>query len=165
MGANNGARLADKSSEDYLRDSQRELGIADHMAYVTMPLLTDKNLFISMVDHLYKSVLYSIMGFLKNEMDYKRLFAIPKEQRDIVDFFLRKYSHQIGIGSETLDMVRRMVNIGITANKSFTQFNRSDKLVVLSQNYNVLEVDKEAVKKYLSLQKKFILKVRENLRR
>ena len=165
MGIDNGVRLADKTPDDYLKDAQKELNIADHMVYVTMPLLTDKNLFISMVDHLYKSMFYSVMCFLKNEMYYKRLFAIPSGERDIVDFFLRKYTHNLGIDKEMLEMIRRMTNIGIATSKSYTQFKRSDKIVVLSQNYKVLEVNKEAIKKYLSLQKKFITIIKENLRK
>jgi hypothetical protein len=165
MGVNNGARLADKSSDDYLKDAQKELSIADHMVYVTMPLLTDKNLFISLVDHLYKSMFYSIMGFLKNEMYYKRLFAMPREDKNIVDFFLRKYAHNLEVNKDELEMIKRMTNIGIATSKSYTQFKRSDKFVVLSQNYRVLEIDQSIIKKYLSLQKKFIVKIRENLRK
>ena len=155
----------DKSSEDYLRDAHKEIEIADHMAYVTLPMLTDKNLFISMVEHLYKSVFYSIMCFLRNEIYYKRLFAMPQSEKEIVDFFLRKYTHQIGIDNETLDMIRRMTNIGIASGKSFTQFKRSDKIVLLSPSYNVVEIDRDSVKKYLSLQKKFIVKIKENLKK
>jgi len=165
MGVDNGAKLADRSSEQYFAESQKELRIADHMAYVTSPLLTDSNLFASTVNHLYKSILYSVMGFLKNEMDYKRLFALPRENKDKVEFFVRRYAQNMGIETEMLNMVRRMTVVGSAAGSSYKQFSRNNKMVFMSQNFSVEEIDKDSVKKYLSLQKKFILKVKENLRR
>jgi hypothetical protein len=165
MVGNAGLISSEKEPKDYLSKARRELGLADHMTYVTMPLITDRNLFMSVVGHLYNSVLNTIFAFLEHEKDYKRLVALPPSERDRVDLFLSRYTHNLEIESKTVDMIRKIVNLGLASKGSYTQFKRSDKFVILSPKYNVLTIDKDTVKKYLSLQKLFINKISERLKK
>ena len=49
-------------------DAIRHLQIADHMAYVTFPLVNEKRLMIKIFDETYKSVVNSINAILKYEI-------------------------------------------------------------------------------------------------
>ena len=49
-------------------DAVRHLQIADHMAYVTFPLINEKRLMIKIFDETYKSVINSMNAILKYEI-------------------------------------------------------------------------------------------------
>jgi hypothetical protein len=154
----------DKGAEDYLADARRELSLADHMVYVTMPLITDRNLFMSAVGHIYNSVVGAIRAFLEYERTYNRIVTMPTNTKDQVDLFLVRYTHDVGIEPKVVEMIQKITSLGLASKTSYTQFKRSDKFVILSPNYKVLTIDQDSIKKYLSLHKVFISKIEERLR-
>jgi len=66
----------------------KSLKIADHMTYVTYPLVTEQRLLLKIFDEIHKSVINCINTILNYEYLYKRI-RIYKDNRDNLETFIK----------------------------------------------------------------------------
>jgi len=142
-----------------LERAKKELKLADHMVYVTMPLVGDGKLFISVIDHLFMSITESIGKFLEREKNYKRLELLPQDMKERVELFKRRYAAKLGLDGKTIEMLDHIVAASGARSNSQSQFVRNDKFVIISRDYRVHAIDKVAIKRYISLQKELIIRL------
>ena len=59
--------------EQNLKEAARHLQIADHMTYVTFPLINDHRLLLKIFDEIYGSIIGCVNAILNYEAMYKRI--------------------------------------------------------------------------------------------
>ena len=59
--------------EQNLKEAARHLQIADHMTYVTFPLINDYRLLLKIFDEIYGSIIGCVNAILNYEASYKRI--------------------------------------------------------------------------------------------
>ena len=64
--------------QENLVQAIKNLQIADHMAYVTYPLINEKRLLLKIFDEIYKSIISCINAILNYEYLYKRIKLSPQ---------------------------------------------------------------------------------------
>ena len=134
-------------------DAVRHLQIADHMAYVTFPLINEKRLMIKIFDETYKSVINSMNAILKYE--------IGRSNVKFNEF--SKIARKYGLFDEQIKKLRDIIVIQKKRKESSMEFIKKDKLVIMSDNLSIEVLDLVIIKKYILVAKELLVKTKDNL--
>ncbi|MBR9678556.1 MAG: hypothetical protein GOU97_04670 [Nanoarchaeota archaeon] len=145
-----------ESVTDVLDDAKRELRLADHITYVTFPLVKDKKLFASAIRHLNQSIIYMIKAFLINERLYKRIRSVPIDSGLQIRFFIDTYKKffKISDAQWIIDFIRVSKNL-----ETGVKVEREDEVFILTSELESIRIGLPQLKKYLSLAKTLINKI------
>jgi hypothetical protein len=135
-----------------------ELRLADHMIYVTLPLLDDKQIFLNAVSHLGNAVRDIVRTFMKFEAAYKRINFLPSEDL-LINEFIMSYSERLGVES-FIQMIKDVTSFNNVRKRSSIKLKRNDKFIVISPEYSMVALSMKQVKEYLGLAREFIQKMR-----
>ncbi len=106
--------------QENLEEAVKHLKIADHMTYVTLPLVNEKRLLIKIFDEIYKSVIGCINAILNYEFLYKRI-RLYKCTRDNLDVFSQKCAKGYDITNIQLKKIKEILDEK-TSQKEMDQF-------------------------------------------
>jgi hypothetical protein len=144
--------------QQYLDEAIKRLQIADHMAYVTFPVLNDPRLILKILDEIIKSTTSLIQAVL----DYE---YYPKHSgRDnSFNIFLDDYAQVYGLTNTQIEKIMELFELNKKRNLSAMEFVRKDKIVILSDDLNTEALNIQKVKEYLLLSKEFLMKVNRKI--
>jgi hypothetical protein len=128
----------------------RSLQIADHMTYITFPLVNEKRLLLKIFDETYKSIIFCISALCEFE---------EQKYRKRVNFegFLSNYAKNYGINSEDIKKIKEITRKKTRYNESAVDFVKKDRIVILSDDLSIESLDLKAVKEYLLTAKKLLM--------
>ena len=132
---------------------------ADHMLYITYPLIKDNKLIVSILDNLSNSLIKAMEAVLYYERMNKRVEMFPDSFEVKFDIFKEKCAERYNIEREHLLLIKDLKKISDERKKSKMEFIKKEKYVICSNNYStrILTIDK--VKEYLNTSKVFLRKV------
>jgi len=135
-----------------MKKAVKNIHIADHMLYVTYPVIKDKRLLLKVLDQVYDAVVYIINAVLQQDYILKRikLYSDPKAN---FQTFMEKSSKNYNITSDEVKEVAELVSLYESHKKSPMEFSRRDKIVIMSNSLKTSIIDSEKLKKYLNLSK------------
>ena len=142
-----------------LKDSLKHLKIADHMIYITFPLIKEKRLLIKIFDEIYKSVFYCINAVL----DYENLQINIEKQNNfkiIADRYLKEY-----FSNEEIREITKILSLSKQHKGSAMEFVKGENFVIMSDSLNTKTLDLEKVKKYLIFTKNILMKANLRLKK
>jgi len=136
----------------------KSLKIADHMTYVTYPLVTEQRLLLKIFDEIHKSVINCINTILNYEYLYKRI-RIYKDNRDNLETFI-KCAKRYDLNNEQIKKILEILNLHKKHKESAMEFVKKEKIVILSDNLKTQTIDLQKTKEYLFLAKELLLKTK-----
>ena len=129
-----------------LEEATRALQIADHMTYITFPLVKEKRLLLKVLSELSSSLLSTINAVLQYEYTWKRiqLYSDPKSNFETFKRISSKYQ----ISPEQFKVLTEILTLAERHKKSPFEFVKADKIVIMSDvgmmpSYLTLEKIKE----------------------
>ncbi len=128
-------------------DLLKELALADHLIYVTMPLLNDKQLIINAAKHLNNALTKAIINYMKQR-------TITHDEETIINEFLS--NKEFVKYSEMIHSLRSFVK---QANKYSIKLKRKDKIIIINQDYNTTIISEKKLKDYIKTSKELINKL------
>ena len=137
-----------KLTSEYLKDSIKSLQIADHMTYVTLPLVNEKRLLLKIFDEIYKSIINSINAILNYEYLYKRI-QIYSDNNDNFQTFVSKCAKRYNITHDQIKKIKEIIEINKKHKESSMEFVKKDKVVILSDSLKTQTLDIFVIKNYL----------------
>lgn len=126
--------------------------IADHMIYITYPVIKDKRLLIKALEHINDSVVCIINAVLQYEHINKRI-SLYADSKDNLEVFMLKCAQRYNITPEEKTEIRELLTTSESHRKSPMEFSRREKIVIMSDSLKTTMIDAEKLKKYLSLAK------------
>ena len=149
--------------KELMREANIDLKTADHMIYVTYPLINDPKIIISIVDKLYKVLIKSVDAVLNYDYLYKRISRVPEDLREKLeifdDFSIKRYN----FSREVLILIRDLKELLDFREGSKVEFVRRENYVVCSSGYNTKTINIRKVKDYVNQTKEFVLKINKLL--
>jgi len=133
------------------------LKTADHLLYMTYPLIREKRLLLKVLDETYLSVLNIINAILQYEYFYKRI-QLYQDARANFQTFKEKCSSRYNITQEQISKIIEIFNLTEKHKKSPFEFVRNNKIVIMT---NALKTDTVTVEKM----KEYILTAKDLLRK
>ena len=151
--------------EKYLQSLQKAiktLQIADHMAYVTYPVVKDKRLLLKILENTYEAILHTINTILQHDYLWKKinLYHDPKSNFRV---FSEKCAPRFNITKQEISEILDILSLVEKHRRSPLEFARKDKVVIMTENLRTSVLGIEKVKTYLTLTKALIQKTNQGI--
>jgi hypothetical protein len=137
----------------------KELKIADHIIYTTYPIIKDKRLLLKALEQIYNSTILTVNAMLQYDFLWKRI-TLSKDSISNFNTFLEKSSHSYQLSEAEISGIKELVSIAENHKKSAMEFQRKDKVIMLSPSSRTTIIDVNTLKRYLNLTKMIIEKAK-----
>ncbi|MFH0831304.1 MAG: hypothetical protein V1886_00340 [archaeon] len=141
-----------------LQSASKALQTADHMVYITFPLIRENRLLIKILSEIYSAMLSLVNLMLQYEASYKRI-AMTENAQENFRLFREKCSPRFGISPSELEVIIDVFKLMEEHKASPMEFTRQDKLVIMSDNLKTETVTLDRLKGYLLASKNILQKV------
>lgn len=145
-----------------LKEAIRHLQIADHMAYVTLPLVNENRLLLKIFDEIYLSIIKSINSILSYEHFCKRINLYTNYSNNLETFV--RIAKNYDISNEQLRKIKEIININNQHKQSAVEFVKRDRVVIMSDNLGTQILDIRIIKQYLLFVKELIVKTSRGIK-
>ena len=145
--------------QELIIEANKAFKTADHLIYVTYPLVNDIKLIVTIVDNLNKALLCGVEALLQYEYLYKRISFMPKEFSDKIEVFKSYCIPKYNISRESLLLVSDIKNLVEHRKNSPIEFVRSEKFVMCTSDYKMRVLNYDKVKNFTLLTREFINKL------
>ncbi len=130
---------------------------ADHLMYVSYPLLKDNKLLLALVYNLHISGFKAVYAFLLYEKLYKRLHLLPSDFQSRIDLFESHLMGKIDIRPEVCKIIKNLKSLVDQHQRSPIEFSRKDAYVLCNEDYSRLtKLTPELLRTYLSSVREFL---------
>ncbi len=147
-----------------LKEAIRALQIADHMTYVTFPLVKEQRLILKIFDEIYKSIIGCINAILNYEYLYKRI-KLYRDNNDNMQTFIDKCAKNYTLNNEQIKKIKEILELNKKHKQSAMEFVKKDKVVILSDSLKTQVLTIQIIKQYLLLAKELLMKVNEKMKK
>ena len=151
--------LYNKFMEDILRTvkiATKAFHTADHLAYVSYPLLKDNKLLLAITQNLYLAGVNGLDAVLHYERMYKRLNIIPIDVESKILLFETKIESKINVPGVS-KVIKDLRFITRHHRDSKMEFSRKEKFIICSEDYSMMKtIDIEMLKTYIVVMRSFI---------
>ena len=149
--------------QENLAQAIKNLQIADHMAYVTYPLVNDRRLLLKIFDEIYKSIIGCINAILNYEYLYKRI-RLYKENDSNMQTFIHKCAKNYELTNEQIKKIKEILELNRQHKQSAMEFVKKDKIIILSESLGTQSIDIQKIKAYLLLAKELLMKTNNKVK-
>ena len=150
--------------QEHLHAATKAFQTADHLTYVTYPLLKEVKLIVPIAENLYSAVVNLMDAVLEYDKLYKRIDLLVDNFDARLEIFKSECSRRYNIPRDYIELIAELRNIIQHHKKSPMEFIRGDKFVIASSNYSLKTVNLDNMKKYLAKVKQLTVKVNEVLK-
>jgi hypothetical protein len=140
--------------------AEKTLQTADHMIYVTFPLIKDKRLLLKVLQETKNAVTDCINSILQYEYIYKRI-TLYKDSKENFRTFTEKCAPRYNITREEISSILELFDIMEKHKKSPFEFVKDDKIVILSSSMQPKTLTIEKTKEFLITAKNIVRKTQE----
>ena len=148
--------------QENLKEAIRALQIADHMTYVTFPLVKEQRLILKIFDEIYKSIIGCINAILNYEYLYKRI-TLYKDNNNNMQTFVEKCAKNYTLNNEQIKKIKEILELNRKHKQSAMEFVKKDKIVILSDSLNTQILNIQIIKQYLLIAKELLMKTNKRI--
>jgi len=145
-----------------LKEAERTIKTADHMIYVTFPLIKDKKILLKILLEIKNAVANCINSILQREYIYKRI-SLYKDPKANFRIFEEKCSIRYNITKEEIKSINKLFELTRKHKESPFEFVRNDNIVIMSEGFKTDTINLEKTKEFLVLAKKILLKAEKTI--
>ena len=149
--------------QENLKEAIRALQIADHMTYVTFPLVKEQRLILKIFDEIYKSIIGCINAILNYEYLYKRI-KLYRDNKDNMQTFINTCAKNYTLNNEQIKKIKEILELNKKHKQSAMEFVKKDKIVILSDSLKTQILNIQTIKQYLLIAKELLMKVNERMK-
>ncbi len=131
-----------------LEEAKRSLKMADHMIYITYPLLKENRLLIKILEQIYLVMLNVVKAVLQHEYYFKRIELQNNAEANFSIF--TSLSGRYKITPEQVQNIKSVLILMEKHRKSPTEFVRRDKFVILSDDMSAESITAEMIKHFIN---------------
>ncbi len=148
---------------NFVLEANKKFKLADHIAYVTYPLLKETKLLLTILENTNKSLILALNAYLYYDYLYKRISYVPDKLEEKLDIFERSSAKRYDLVGykqlilETNEILKKHKDAPVA-------FVKKDKLVICSKNYKIKTLEIKDAKMYLSKAKPFISRLHNILK-
>ncbi len=148
---------------DLIRNSKKEINLADHIFTVALPVVQDKKVFLSILNHLNTSLFLAMRAYLLSQKGMKKLRIIPDSEDLVRRLFFEEFTKKLGIATSERHIVNEIIQATKAYRRSQTEIKRGDDYVLFLPNFDTVVINRSAMKRYLSTAQNFINKIEKGM--
>ena len=147
-----------------IMEAEKNIQTADHITYVTFPLIKDKRLLLKILQETKNAVAHCISSILQHDYLYKKI-ELYKDPKSNFRIFIDKCAQEYNITKEEIDLIIELFDFIEKHRQSPFEFVKDDKIIILSNGLKPKTLTIEKTKEFLMLGKNILRKTREVFRR
>ena len=132
---------------------------ADHLAYVTFPVVNDLKLIPAILENLNLALLNAMNAALEYERYYKRLQPLPENFDSRYSVFEDKLINKYNILKKEAQLIHQVNNVMKNYKDAPIEFPRKDKFVIFNHEYRMKTVSMPEIKDFLIQARELITKI------
>ena len=147
--------------ETFLKNLEKAKNItftADHLIYVTYPLLKDKKLLLKILLETKNAIIYSLNSILQYEYLFKRI-RLHTDPKINFKTFQNKCAAKYGITESQIKLIMNLLDLSEKHKKSPMEYLKNDKIVILSKSSEQTILPIEKIKEFVELSKNILKKI------
>lgn len=141
--------------------AEHSLRTADHMVYITYPLIKENLLLKKILEELHLSATSIVQAILNYESNYKRI-SLQDAKTNWLSF-KEQCAPRFNIAPSELQTLFELFSLTEKFHASSMDFIRKEKLVIMSDSLRTESVGLEQLKKYLGMVKVLLLKAKTKI--
>lgn len=145
--------------KELIQTANRAIKTADHLTYMTFPLVNDTKLLITIVENIHSAVINSMDALLYYDWLFKRISNLPLDFRSRLEIFKSYSIMRYNIPRDSVMLIQDIDSIVSHRRKSPMEFVRKGELVLCTNDYNMKTINFIKVKEYTNQAKDFVRKV------
>ncbi len=149
---------------EYLENSISILKTADHMTYMTYPLIKEKRLLLKILNQLNTALMNILNSILQYEYLYKRI-QLYKDPKENFRTFKEKCASRYNITEEEMNVISKVFTLTQKHKNSPLEFVKKDKIVIMTDNLHTETIDLPDIKEFLIKTKQILKKAENKIRR
>ena len=142
--------------------AEKMIQTADHMIYVTFPLIKDKRLLLKILQEMKNAIALCINAILQYEYLYKRI-KLYKDSRLNFKIFIEKCVPRYRITKEEINQIMELFDFVEKQKESPFEFVKDEKLVVLGTGLRPRIMTVERTKELMMVAKSILKKTKETI--
>jgi len=142
--------------QDLLKDARQEISLADHISFMTLPMVKDKNVFLNLLKHIDKSILTAIRAYLAKLNETKELRIVPHSDELTRRLFFESYTDRLMMSVDEIKTLKEIEKLVNAHNRSQMDLKRGEEYVMILDNFKTVTVNENRIKNYLNMAKNFI---------
>ncbi|MFA5259379.1 MAG: hypothetical protein WC979_04570 [Candidatus Pacearchaeota archaeon] len=140
-----------------LKQALRHIQIADHITYVTFPLVNEKRLLLKIIEEINLAIICSLNCMFNYKYPLKNV-DFNKDNLDLLESSLKEISKDYELTNEQIIKIKEIFELNQKHKKSSIEFVKKDNVVILSDNLSFQAINIQKIKEYLLLAKRIIIK-------
>lgn len=144
-----------------IQESEKSLSVADHIIFVTFPLVKDPKLLLAVIEELFKSLEKAMLSLLNYEYTYKRISTIGESFDARFYIFKSRVVPLYHFNNEVLIIFSDLKEILDWHSKSPVEFRKNNEYVICLSDYRMKTITINQLKGYIPVVKEFISRVKQ----
>ena len=140
-------------------EAQKKITLADHMLFVTYPLIKDSKLLLAVIENVFLALTSSVAYLLYYERMFKRVPPFFDTFESKYRIFSEKCLEKYGIEESYLEFLRDIKEILLAHKRSPIEFSRKDQFVICSDDYQLKVLNISEIKDYVARAKDFFITI------
>lgn len=150
--------------KELVLEANKHLRNADHMLYMTYPLIKDVKLLVNVASNINKALRTCVFAFLYYDWVYKRIINVPTNFDERLDLFKRFSTKRYGFDLGDIQFIKEISEIMEKHKQSPVEFVKDNKFVICYNQYKIKTLDYDTIKSYFLKAKPFIVKLNNILK-
>ena len=145
--------------EQQLEEAKKALKTADHLAYITYPLVLDNKLMLLIIENIYTALKKTMDSFLNYDKYYKRIPVVPERTEEKISVFRSEICKRYNVNPDIVLMIKDLKAISETRKNSNMEFFRREEIVIVAEEFSrVKTLNLKKVKDYINYTKVLVNK-------
>ena len=136
--------------------AERSLKIADHMLFVTYPLIKDDKLLMSILENIFLAFTNSMGAVLYYERLFKRIPPFHDNYESKLKLFVHRVMPTYNIDRRFVDAAGKVRDLLVERKTAPVEFIKNGKFIICSQDYQMRAISVDMLKGFVQVAKEFI---------
>lgn len=139
-----------------IREAEQAFRTADHLAYVTLPLLQESKLLVSITENIHTALDKGMQALLLYEEEKRSIQYIPEDVNAQIMVFEQEIMPKYKISKDIAKTLKEVKQTMHYQQNSPVSFQRRERYVLCDKDYNMKKLDISTLKAYLTETRAFI---------
>lgn len=143
--------------QEELAAAKQKWKIADHMIFMTYPLVKDNKLLLAVLENIFLALTHAMSAVLWYERTYKRIPPFNEASFESkFSMFRNRCVTRLKIDPSYVTLITDIRELVSEHKKSPVEFARKDKFVICSSGYDMKTITIDQIKRHISTTRSFI---------
>ena len=145
-----------------IRNAEKSLQLADHLAYVTFPLLGEQRISLKIITELNIFAIYLINAILQYEYYFKRI-SLYRDARSNLETFRSSCIKPYKFSDEEVRALFDIMRLAEAHKRSPMEFVKNSNVVIMTDNMRTETINMDRIKNFIRMSKSVLGKTKERL--